>query len=63
MVGPVLEFINETFICITGANLSPLLNNKIIKMNNPIYVKPNDVLSFGVLKKRFKKLYSYFRWI
>ncbi len=50
MVGPVLEFINETFICITGANLSPLLNNKIIKMNNPIYVKPNDVLSFGVLK-------------
>jgi biotin-dependent carboxylase-like uncharacterized protein len=50
MVGPVLEFINETFICITGANLSPLLNNKIIKMNNPIYVKSNDVLSFGVLK-------------
>ena len=50
MVGPVLEFINETFICITGANLSPLLNNKIIKMNNPIYVKPYDVLSFGVLK-------------
>ena len=50
MVGPVLEFINETFICITGANLSPLLNNKIIKMNNPIYVKRNDVLSFGVLK-------------
>ena len=50
MVGPVLEFINETVICVTGANLSPLLNNKIIKMNNPIYVKPYDVLSFGVLK-------------
>ena len=50
MVGPVLEFINETFICITGANLSPLLNNKIIKMNNPIFIKANDVLSFGVLK-------------
>ena len=50
MVGPVLEFINETVICITGANLSPFLNNKIIKMNNPIYVKPYYVLSFGVLK-------------
>ena len=50
MVGPVLEFINETVICVTGANLSPFLNNKIIKMNNPIYVKPYDVLSFGVLK-------------
>jgi len=50
MVGPVLEFIYETVICITGANLSPFLNNKIIKMNNPIFIKPNDVLSFGVLK-------------
>ena len=50
MVGPVLEFINETVICITGANLSPLLNNRIIKMNNPIFIKANDILSFGVLK-------------
>jgi len=50
MVGPVLEFVYETVICITGANLSPLLNNKIIKMNNPIFIKANDILSFGVLK-------------
>jgi biotin-dependent carboxylase-like uncharacterized protein len=50
MVGPVLEFNNETVISITGANLSPLLNNKIIKMNNPIFIKSNDILSFGVLK-------------
>ena len=50
MVGPVLEFVYETVICITGANLSPLLNNKIIKMNNPIFIKSNDILSFGVLK-------------
>ena len=50
MVGPVLEFVYETVICITGANFSPLLNNKIIKMNNPIFIKANDILSFGVLK-------------
>ena len=50
MVGPVLEFYNETVICITGANLSPLLNNKIIKMNNPIFINANDILSFGMLK-------------
>ena len=50
MVGPVLEFVYETVICITGANLSPLLNNKIVKMNNPIFIKANDILSFGVLK-------------
>jgi biotin-dependent carboxylase-like uncharacterized protein len=50
MVGPVLEFVYETVICITGANLSPLLNNKIIKMNNPIFIKANDILSFGMLK-------------
>ena len=50
MVGPVLEFNNETVISITGANLSPLLNNKIIKMYEPVIIKANDLLSFGGLK-------------
>ena len=49
MIGPTLQFNCHTIICISGADLFPMLNNKEIKLNSIISVKPKDVLSFGKL--------------
>ena len=49
MTGPLLEFHKNTHICITGADISPKLNNIRIENNKIIKVKPNDRLSFGTL--------------
>lgn len=48
--GPSLQFHCHTIICVSGAELSPMLNNNEIKLNTTISVKPKDVLSFGKLK-------------
>jgi biotin-dependent carboxylase-like uncharacterized protein len=50
MSGPVLKFLEPTLIAISGANMSPNLNDKPIKMNMAIQVEPNDILSFGKLR-------------
>ena len=50
MIGPVLEFEFSTFICITGADLSPSVQNMNIPMNTVVPIKSNDILSFGALK-------------
>ncbi len=48
MTGPKLQFHCNTIIAITGANLSPVLNdNKPLKLNAVIVIKKNDVLSFN----------------
>ena len=54
MTGPTLEFHNHTSICISGADMSPELNDLSIKLNAAIVVKPNDILSFGKLKDGFR---------
>lgn len=46
MIGPVLQFLCETVICITGAHLSPMINGKKVNNNKPIFVQPKDILSF-----------------
>ncbi|OFI06958.1 KipI antagonist [Clostridium acetireducens DSM 10703] len=50
MVGPQIEFNTSTVIVITGANISPKLNNNSIPMWHSIKVKKGDVLSFGGAK-------------
>lgn len=45
--GSNLFFEDETFIVITGANLSPKLNGEPIELNLVHKVKSGDVLSFG----------------
>ena len=50
MTGPVLKFYNKTVISITGADISPTLNNKPIRMNRAQSIEKGDVLSFGKLK-------------
>lgn len=49
MSGPTLRFDCQTMICISGADMTPRLNNKEIKMNSISTVKPNDILTFAKL--------------
>ena len=42
-----LEFISDTFICLTGGNFSPKINTFAIEMNTVYEVKKGDFLSFG----------------
>lgn len=50
IVGPKLKFLRETVIAITGADLSPMLNNNPIPMWKTVKVKKGDILSFGLCK-------------
>jgi len=40
------SFTSDHTICITGANFSPVINEKSIELNTPIEVTKNDVLQF-----------------
>lgn len=51
MHGPKLEFLAETVIVITGAEMSPKINDKLINNNKLYIVKKRDILSFGKLLK------------
>lgn len=54
MTGPKLQFFKAITICISGADISPQLNKRSIKLNKAIQVKSGDVLSFGKLSKGFR---------
>lgn len=49
-LGPTLEFDFDISIAITGANLSPKINNQDVAMWKNIVVKKGDILSFGAVK-------------
>ena len=52
--GSTLLFHKETVICLTGADMSPLVNDTQIKCNSSIKINPGDILSFGKLKFGFR---------
>ncbi|MBU3821624.1 biotin-dependent carboxyltransferase family protein [Flavobacteriaceae bacterium XHP0103] len=54
MTGPTLQFICKSAICISGADLSPKLNQQPIAINKEIEVKEGDILSFGKMKFGFR---------
>jgi biotin-dependent carboxylase-like uncharacterized protein len=54
MTGPEIEFDADTFICLTGAKLSPNLNKKPIQNNTVIKIRKGDKLTFGKLEKGFR---------
>ena len=54
MSGPSLKFNCDTSICLTGADLTPMLNNKHIKHNRVIRINSGDILSFGRLNFGFR---------
>lgn len=45
--GIELQFLFDTFICLSGGDFSPQINGKPILMNSRINVLKNDILSFG----------------
>ena len=54
MTGPTLQFVCKTAICITGADMSPKLNQQPIAINKEVEVNEGDVLSFGRLNFGFR---------
>jgi len=54
MTGPTLEFEEETFIAIGGADISVTLNNNPIQHFKIYKIEKGDILSYGRLKKGFR---------
>jgi len=50
-LGPEIEFLTDTIIGITGAEMGPKINGEYIPMNETKCVKTGDILSFAGLKK------------
>lgn len=50
LMGPTLLFPNETVIAITGADMSPRLNDKLVQMQTKIKISTGDILQFGHVK-------------
>lgn len=54
MTGPTLMFDAPTYICLSGAFLSPTLNNTPIENYRVIKVEHGDILSYGRLENGFR---------
>nr|WP_299339669.1 biotin-dependent carboxyltransferase family protein [Allomuricauda sp.] len=54
MTGPTLQFDSPTTICLSGAFMSPTLNNEPIEYYKVISVKQGDILSYGKLENGFR---------
>ena len=58
MTGATLQFYNDTYICVTGADMSPKLHDVLLQLNKAIRIQTGDVLSFGKLKTGFRTYVS-----
>lgn len=54
MTGPTLHFLEPTIIAVSGANLQPKLNDRLVKMNVSISIETSDILSFGRFNNGFR---------
>ena len=54
MTGPTLQFEAPTYICLSGASLSPTLNNEPIANYQVLQVAKGDILSYGRLESGFR---------
>ncbi|HWO76709.1 MAG TPA: biotin-dependent carboxyltransferase family protein [Bacillus sp. (in: firmicutes)] len=50
LLGPVIEFEEDTLISICGGDLSPAINGEPIRLWRSIFVKKGSLLSFGACK-------------
>lgn len=58
-IGPTLEFDFDISIAITGANLSPKINNQDVAMWRSINIKKGDILSFASVKSGARAYISF----
>lgn len=54
MTGPTLEFEEETYICLGGADISVTLNNSPVHNYKVYKIEKGDILSYGRLKVGFR---------
>jgi biotin-dependent carboxylase-like uncharacterized protein len=54
MTGPTLEFEEDTYITLGGAEFSITLNNEPVENYELLKIKAGDILSYGRLKKGFR---------
>ena len=50
IIGPKIEFDGDAVIAISGADISPKLDDEVIRLNQAYSVKSGQVLSFGPRK-------------
>ncbi|WP_284701559.1 biotin-dependent carboxyltransferase family protein [Cytobacillus spongiae] len=48
LIGPTLEFLEDTLISICGGNLTPSVEGRLLPMYRPVLVKKGSILTFGV---------------
>ncbi|HIU64552.1 MAG TPA: biotin-dependent carboxyltransferase family protein [Candidatus Avacidaminococcus intestinavium] len=51
MTGPTLEFMSDTLIALTGADLSPVIDGMPVRMHRAVAVKAGSILKFGTCLK------------
>lgn len=59
MLGPKIQFLDQTTIAITGGNLQPKINNTPVEMWQAITVTKDDVLSFAGLKSGLRSYIAF----
>lgn len=59
LTGPTLKFSKSYSVAVTGADMSPRINNKEVEMNQVIEVKPNDILSLDNCSKGCRSYISF----
>lgn len=47
LLGPKLRIEQDTLLAVTGGNLSPTIDGKILPMGRPVYVKAGSIIKFG----------------
>ncbi|WP_242917701.1 biotin-dependent carboxyltransferase family protein [Pontibacter liquoris] len=47
LLGPTIRFNTDLLISLTGADLSPTINNEPVKMWRPVFVAAGSILAFG----------------
>ncbi len=47
LIGPTIKFEKSTFICITGSDFNPMLNESRIALYNPVEVNKGDILKIN----------------
>ncbi|MCR9287545.1 MAG: biotin-dependent carboxyltransferase family protein [Bacteroidetes bacterium] len=50
LLGPKIEFKNDSQIALTGADLSPKINGILANLNETLFIKKGDIMSFGKVK-------------
>lgn len=62
MLGPTLRFTRDNIIAITGGDMTPLLNEQPVPMNQAILIRSGSVLKLRAARHRLPDLCGLCRW-